>query len=215
MGCAYRSTRVRVESGQVIEGILNAIPARVFWKNLDLVYLGCNEIFARDAGFASARDVIGKDDYQMVWRDQAELYRADDFQVIESGQSRLLIEEPQTTPEGTTITLLTSKVPLRDAAGRITGVLGTYMDISDRKRMEDALEEERARLQQALADVRTLRGIVPICSLCKRVRDDQGYWKQVETYVSHHSEALFSHGICPRCSETLYGALDKDEDEDE
>jgi len=90
-------------SQQIIEGIINAMPMRVFWKDKNLVYLGCNAIFARDAGFAGPKDIIGKDDYQMGWRDQAELYRADDRQVIESGCSKLLIEEPQTTPEGNTI----------------------------------------------------------------------------------------------------------------
>ncbi len=96
---------------QIIEGIINAIPARVFWKDKNLVFLGCNAAFARDAGFVDQKDIIGKDDYKMVWRDQAELYRGDDRQVIESGHSKFFIEEPQKTPEGNIITLLTSKVP--------------------------------------------------------------------------------------------------------
>ena len=126
-------------SQQIIEGIINAMPMRVFWKDKNLVYLGCNAIFARDAGFADPKDIIGKDDYQMGWRDQAELYRADDRQVIESGCSKLLIEEPQTTPAGENITLLSSKLPLRGSKGEIIGVLGTYMDITARKRLEAQL----------------------------------------------------------------------------
>ena len=126
-------------SQQIIEGIINAIPVRVFWKDKNLVYLGCNAIFARDAGFADPKDIIGKDDYQMGWRDQAEKYRADDRQIIESGCPKLLIEEPQTTPEGNTITLLSSKIPLRNSKGEISGLLGTYMDITERKRFEAQL----------------------------------------------------------------------------
>lgn len=77
----------------------------------------------------------------------------------------------------------------------------------NRKQAEAALDEERRRLHKALEDVKTLRGILPICSSCKKIRDDQGYWNQVEQYVSEHSEAQFSHGICPECLKQLYPEL--------
>lgn len=79
--------------------------------------------------------------------------------------------------------------------------------INDRKQTEEALEKERRRLQQALDEIRTLRGIVPICSYCKKIRDDEGYWNQVEQYVSKHTEARFSHGICPNCLEREMKAI--------
>ena len=111
-------------SRQILEGIINTIPVRVFWKDTNLVFLGCNAVFARDAGFADPKDVIGKDDFQMGWRNQAEVYRDDDRQILESGDSKLLIEESQTTPEGNTITLLTSKMPLRDPQGKSAACSG-------------------------------------------------------------------------------------------
>jgi PAS domain S-box-containing protein len=140
-------------SQQVLEGIINAIPVRVFWKDKNLVYLGCNTAFARDAGFADSKDVVGKDDYQMGWRDQAELYSSDDRQVIESGGSKLLIEEPQTTPEGDTITLLTSKMPLLSTTGEIIGVLGVYMDITEFKRAEQALYLSEKKFKDLLETI--------------------------------------------------------------
>ena len=126
-------------SQQIVEGILNTIPVRVFWKDKDLVYLGCNAVFANDAGFDNPKDIIGKNDYQMGWSEQAESYRKDDLQVIESGIPKFHIEESQSTPEGKVITLLTSKLPLRGSNMDITGILGTYIDITDRKEAEDKL----------------------------------------------------------------------------
>ena len=67
------------------------------------------------------------------------------------------------------------------------------------------LAQERAdRLEKAQQEIKTLRGIIPICTSCKKIRNDEGYWQQVETYIGNHSEALFSHGVCPDCMEELY-----------
>jgi PAS domain S-box-containing protein len=72
-------------------------------------------------------------------------------------------------------------------------------DISERKRAEQEREELIRNLRESLAEIRTLRGILPLCSYCKKVRDDDGYWEQVDTYIRKHSEASVSHGICPDC----------------
>src|SRR5512133_51203 len=85
--------------------------------------------------------------------------------------------------------------------GRLLGFQGVTRDITARKRME--LERERLiqSLTQALADVKQLSGMLPICSSCKKVRDDHGYWSQIETYLSEHTEATFTHGVCPDCAQ--------------
>ena len=74
----------------------------------------------------------------------------------------------------------------------------------DRRMMEIEREKLIAELQESLRKVKTLSGLVPICASCKKIRDDQGYWNEVETYVSKHSRAEFSHSICPNCMEKLY-----------
>ncbi|OQX15796.1 MAG: hypothetical protein BWK76_12560 [Desulfobulbaceae bacterium A2] len=138
-----------LESRELLHAILNSIPVRVFWKDSNLKYLGCNAPFARDAGFEKPEEVVGQDDFAMGWRAEAERYRADDRAVIEGGTVRLLFEEPQTTPAGEQIHLLTSKLPLRDAGGAIVGVLGTYLDITNLKRAEEERENLRLQLFQS------------------------------------------------------------------
>jgi len=134
-------------SQQLIEGIINAIPVRIFWKDSKSIYLGCNKIFALDAGFSDPKDIIGKDDFQMGWRDQAELYRSGDRQVMASGNPILLNEEPQTTPEGNTIILLTNKMPLKNSMGESYGILGTSMNVTERI---EAVKEIKCKNEELL-----------------------------------------------------------------
>jgi PAS domain S-box-containing protein len=82
--------------------------------------------------------------------------------------------------------------------------VGTIRDISDRKRAEQEREKMISDLQKALRDVKQLSGLLPICSHCKKVRDDKGYWNQIEAYIAKHSGTAFSHGICPECAKKYY-----------
>ncbi len=75
------------------------------------------------------------------------------------------------------------------------------------RKFQKELEEKNAELQAALNNIKTLRGLIPICANCKKVRDDEGFWQQVEVYVKEHTEAQFTHGICPDCMDTLYPSL--------
>jgi hypothetical protein len=88
-------------------------------------------------------------------------------------------------------------VPLAEA-----GYANFYgMDITARKTAETERERLIGELQEALARVKTLSGLVPICAWCKKIRDDRGFWNEVEVYVQHRSDATFSHGVCPECQE--------------
>lgn len=80
-------------------------------------------------------------------------------------------------------------------------------EITERKRAEAEREKLITELQEALAEVNTLSGMLPICASCKKIRDDKGYWNQIETYLHEHSGTEFSHSICPQCMKTLYPDL--------
>ena len=137
------------KSKDFLQSILENVPVRVFWKDFDLRYLGCNSLFARDAGYSSADEVIGKSDFEMGWKDQSESYRADDLAVMELGVPKLNFEERQMTPDGNMIWLHTSKVPLYDENRRIIGVLGIYEDITERKQAEDQLRKLALAVEQS------------------------------------------------------------------
>ena len=132
------------EARQMFRLVLDTIPSRVFWKDRNSVFLGCNKLFAQDAGLSSPEQIIGHTDYDYPWREQAELYRTDDHSVIESGTSKLRYEEPQTTPDGRRIWVSTSKIPLRDMDNQIIGVMGTYEDVTERKRTEAELQKAKS-----------------------------------------------------------------------
>ncbi len=90
--------------------------------------------------------------------------------------------------------------------------LTVMLDITARKKTEIEYQKTIQELRIALSEIKTLRGILPICVNCKKIRDDKGYWEQVESYVTNHTEAMFSHGICPECFETLYPEFADEED---
>lgn len=101
--------------------------------------------------------------------------------------------------DGSTVWAIVSANPLFDEAGKPIGALAMITDISERKRMESERETLIGELQDALASVKTLKGLLPICAWCNKVRDDSGDWHPMEVYIKIHSDASFSHGICPDC----------------
>lgn len=189
----------------ILEMLIKNIPSQVFWKNRNLVYLGCNQAFADVTGMSEPSEVIGKTDFDFH-RDQthAESYREWDRKIMDKGEAVLDIEESYHKADGGEGTVLTSKVPLKNSDGRVFGILGICTDITERKCVELEHKHLILELKNALSDVKTLSGLLPICSNCKGIRDDKGYWNRIETYIKEHSDADFTHSICPDCIRKLY-----------
>jgi len=137
-------------SRQLLQVVLDTIPQRVFWKDKNSVYLGCNKPLAEDAGYADPGALIGKTDYETASKEIADKFRADDRYVMETGESKSNYEEPQVRPDGSRAWLRTSKIPLRHKDGEIFGILGTYEDITERKLAEEGLRESEERYRSII-----------------------------------------------------------------
>jgi PAS domain S-box-containing protein len=134
------------DSRRMLQTVLDSIPSTVFWKDRDSIYLGANRALLEAAGLESSEEIAGKSDYDLPWgKNQADSFREDDRRVMESGIPEYDIVEPYLRADGTHAWAKTNKVPLRDMEGNIVGVLGTYEDITERKRAEEALRESEER----------------------------------------------------------------------
>jgi PAS domain S-box-containing protein len=137
-------------SRQMLRTVLDTIPQRVFWKDRNSLYLGCNKALAEDCGCPDPNDLIGKSDYDLKPQEVASLEMADDREVMETGIPKLNYEEPCINPDGTQGWLRASKAPLYDQDGNVVGLLGTYEDITERKRADAALSEASSLLDTML-----------------------------------------------------------------
>lgn len=123
---------------------------------------------------------------------------------IQEGNSLHDVETERLCKDGRVIQVALDASPLVGEEGLIIGSAGIMRDIGPRKQAEAERERLILELRKALADIRTLRGLVPICASCKKIRDDQGFWTQVEKYIQDHTHAQFSHGVCPECARELF-----------
>jgi len=136
---AFENGLKLVETERQLNLIVDATPVRIYWKDKFSVYLGCNRLFAQDAGRDKPEDLIGDVDQHMAWSEQADRIREDDLAVMNGKQFKINCEELQATPDGKQIWLRTTKIPLTDADGRTIGVIGTYDDITEQKKTKEEL----------------------------------------------------------------------------
>ncbi len=134
-------------SRQMLRTVLDNIPQRVFWKDRNSIFVGCNKPFALDCGYEDPGELVGKTSYETASAGIADLYSADDREVMESSRPKINYEEPQIRPDGSRAWLITNKVPMYGQDGHMIGVLGTYEDITERKYLEEELRKSRDELE--------------------------------------------------------------------
>ncbi|MEP6736872.1 MAG: GAF domain-containing protein [Chryseolinea sp.] len=138
---------------ETMQTIIDNIPRAVFWKDKDLRFQGCNRIFANVAGLKSPKELIGKTDYDMPWKEHGDAYKEDDLGVMNSRKARLDLEERNVNSAGVESWVLTSKVPVLNKHAEVVAVLGMFEDITERKRKE-------AQVEANMAELETLRKLV-------------------------------------------------------
>jgi len=144
----YKEQQKLQYSQKLLKNILNTVPARICWKDSNSVFLGCNALFLEDAGLDNEIELIGKTDYDMVWKDLAEVYIEDDKLVMDSDIGKINYTDSMIIKNNKKITASVSKVPLRDESNNIIGILSSYTDISKQVKVQHELKEKETLLSQ-------------------------------------------------------------------
>lgn len=187
-----------------LNDLIEQIPAGIFWKDRNSVFLGCNQFFAQLANIQNPKDIVGKTDFDLPWGQfQAEHYVNDDKEVIATKQPKLDIEEYQTLADGTECVLLTNKIPLFDKSGEVVGILAIFHDITRRKHMETMLQQQKEKAQLAnhaktefianmSHDIRTpLTGVIGL-SHCLYEQIEEPTSKQMALWIFESGQQLLA-----------------------
>lgn len=173
----------------------------IYAVNAEGIFTSMNRAGAQIFGHESADEIVGRPvlDY---WRDP----RSREVFMRELKVKKALSAYPIKAQKknGELLEIESSARIVEDAAGRALGDQGVVRDVTERVRSEAERELLLAQLQEAARNIRNLSGLLPICSGCKKIRDDKGSWRQIETYIKSHSEVEFTHGLCPECQKVYF-----------
>ena len=191
------------ETNARLAALVDSSEDAIIGKTLEGIVVSWNRGAERIFGY-TAEEVLGQPITALIPPDRSD----EEPKVIERLRRGEHIEHFDTMrrrKDGEEIAVSLTISPIKDEAGTIIGISKIARDISERQRAKEELERLVRDLMDALAQVKTMKGLLPICSSCKKIRSDENYWKNIETYIEEHSEASFTHGICPDCVQKLYG----------
>ncbi|MGO9312345.1 MAG: PAS domain S-box protein [Syntrophobacteraceae bacterium] len=205
IGVCRKAEEASKQLAAIVEGSEDAIIS----TTLDGIITSWNKAAEIIYGYTAA-ETIGQNSKSLFARTEHVDQVPDLLESIGRGERIFHHEAIHRRKDGDDITVSLSISPIRDSTGTIIGASAIARDITERERVRREREKLITELQAALAKVKTLKGLLPICAWCKKVRDDQGYWQQIEAYVRDHSQADFSHGICPSCAQKLKHSIPND-----
>jgi PAS domain S-box-containing protein len=204
----YKILKEAKQKLDLIHAMIQATPDAVFIKDKSGRYVFVNTEAARIIG-KPVVEIVGKDASEFFPPAIARTMNHNDSTVMSSASA--MTYEDQLACQETTKCLLVTKGPMYDSRGDVDGVFVIARDITDLKLLQKEISEKVLQLESALATVRQLEGIIPICSYCHKIRDDEESWHQIEHYIMSHTEAKFSHGICPECLKVQMHSLAQSE----
>ena len=192
------------QSQQMLQLVLDSIPVRVFWKDRDSIFLGCNQAFVKDVGLKSPEEVIGKTDEDLiVKKDEADFLKQCDDRVMASGVPEYHIVQRHFRHDGTEAWLETNRIPLRDGAGKIVGILGTYEDVTDRKLAEEEIQRLNRELEERVAK-RTAELTRAHKHLLKEIKDRKALEKEI-IEISEREKRMIGQELHDSIGQQLMG----------
>jgi PAS domain S-box-containing protein len=198
-----RRARKRAEARMAhLASVVECCDDAIISETLDGVILSWNRGAERIYGFG-ADEMIGQSTSTLIPQDRIEEAQTIS-EKIRSGREVTHLETVRLRKSGNAIDVSLTVSPVKDASGNVVAASLVARDITERKHAETERLRLIEELREALARVKTLSGLLPICASCKKIRNDRGYWEQVETYIKERSDADFTHSICPVCMERLY-----------
>ncbi|HQK10976.1 MAG TPA: PAS domain-containing protein [Candidatus Marinimicrobia bacterium] len=196
----------------LMDALMNNIPDSIYFKDRQCRLLKISRHMMESLNMTQESDYYLKTDIDLFGEEFGRATVESDLQLMETGKPIIGLVEGRKLPDGQINWTSTTKIPLRDQDGKIIGLVGISREINEIKQAEEQREKIIAELQEALDKIKTLKGLIPICASCKKIRDDQGYWNNVESYIKSHAEVEFTHGICPDCMKKLYPNYCKDDE---
>lgn len=199
-----------LKSEEKFRDLYENAPNAYFSVGTDSIIRSCNRRAEGLVGYTK-RELIGRPIFELYADTVDGSAKAKEvFKKFIGGESVNDVEIQMKRSDNSEVWVSLSVNPMLDREGNIIESRSMIVDITDRRRVEEERDRLIRELINALAEVKKLSGLLPICSNCKKIRDDEGYWKQIEQFISERSDAEFTHGICPDCAEKLYSDFSKD-----